>query len=230
MTEYLPLLAAAAVLVLFLKGARDYVTSARALKARRATYFAALSPRLTRMEPSGFPRASLTHRGQSFDLQVLPDALSFRKLPCLWLMVTLTEPQNLTGETRIMARPSGLEPFSTHASLPFEAPLPEGFPGCTLRTTDPKALPPELIPPLAPLFQDPKVKEITLSPKGLRLVILAEEAPRNAYLIFREAELPQAILNPKAVHAVMDRLITLAESLTPEGLPPESLTPESLRA
>ncbi|NBZ86234.1 hypothetical protein [Stagnihabitans tardus] len=215
MTQVFPLIAGAALLALLLKGALDYLRAARALKSRRAEYFAGLQPRLTRLTPSGFARASLTHGGQSFDLQAIPDALSFRKLPCLWLMVTLTEPQPLAAETRIMARPSGLEPFSTHANLPFEVPLPEGFPDCTLRTSDPAQLPRDLIPSLAPLFQDPKVKELTLSPKGLRLVILAEEAPRNAYLIFREAELPQASLNPKAVQAVMDRLITLSESLNP---------------
>lgn len=211
MTQLFPLLAAAGLAGLLLKGARDYRRAAQALQTRRATYFAALHPRLTRAEPSGFARAALTWKGHSFDLQALPDALSMRKLPCLWLMVTLTEPQPIAAETRIMARASGLEPFSTWEHLPFEPALPPDFPDCTLRSSAPLPLAQASLSRLAPLFADPRVKELTLSPKGLRLVILAEEAPRNAYLIFREAELPQRPLDLSRVHDLMDRLITLAQ-------------------
>ena len=130
---------------------------------------------------SGFPRARLIRHGLRYDLQLIPDALSIRKLPCLWLMVTLTEPQARHHETRIMARASGLEPFTTFADLPHDIALPPGFPpDCTARGTAPESPDSRL----ATLMADPSVKELTLSPRGLRLVILAEEAPRSAYLLF----------------------------------------------
>ena len=223
MMQYLPLLAAAVVAWVFLRGARDYRAAARRRNRLRASYFTALTPRLTRTEPSGFPRVALDLQGRPFDLQAIPDSLSFRKLPCLWLLVTLTAPQPFRAETRIMARASGLEPFSTFATLPCELPLPAGFPDhCTLRTTDPAALPD--LAPYAGLFNDPKVKELTLSPKGLRLVVLAEEAPRTAYLLYREAELPSAPLDPARAQALMQALIALeAEAALP---PPTAPSPE----
>lgn len=214
MTAILSLLVAAGLAFLFLRGLRDHWTAARARKARRAGYFASLSPEAMRPTPSGFARASLTRDGARFDLQALTDALSFRKLPCLWLMVTLPRPQPLGGETRLMARASGLETFSTFAEMPHEIALPPGFPpNVTLRCTDPSAVPGALIPRLAPLFADPGLKEITLSPKGLRLVHLAEEAPRNAYLLFRDAELPQAPLDPARVETMARDLLSLEKAL-----------------
>lgn len=205
------LVAALALGRMLVRGIADYRRRARALAERRAGCFDALSPRLTRLQPSGFARAALTHQGHDFDLQLVPDALSFRKLPCLWLLTTLTEAQPLKAETRIMARASGLEPFSTFADMPFEVALPPGFTGCTLRTTDPSALPD--LAPIAALFADPKVKELTLSPKGLRLVTLAEEAPRTAYLLYREAALPERPLDATLVRATMERLCALAAQL-----------------
>ena len=48
----------------------------------------------------------------------------------------------------------------------------------------------------AALFADPLVKELVISPKGLRLVILAEEADRGRYLLFRDAEMGRMPLDP----------------------------------
>ena len=60
---------------------------------------------------------------------------------------------------------------------------------------------------LAPLFSDPKVKEAVLSPKGIRLVVLAEEGDRANYLIFRDAELGR---HPLAAARLGNLLETLA--------------------
>lgn len=210
MTQTLTLIAAAALVWYLIRSLQDASRASLRRQALRRDYFAALTPDQTRTEPSGLPRVALTHDGHRFDLQAIPDALALRKLPCLWLMVTLTEPQALTAETRIMARPSGLEPFSTFASLPHQIPLPPDFPSdCALRSTEPQPVLPQ---GLADLFTDPKVKELTLSPKGLRFVVLIEQAPRNAYLIFREADLPQTPLNPATAQTLMTQLITLQKA------------------
>ena len=68
------------------------------------------------------------------------------------------------------------------------------------RCDDPALVPAALSHHCA-IFADPLVKELVVSPKGLRIVILADEAARNSYLIFRDAELgmtplPRARLAP----------------------------------
>ena len=189
--------------------------AARGRAASRANYFAAASNLLVdiqrQIQPTGFARIAGRYDGLSFDLQALPDTLTFRKLPALWVMVTVTEPQTSSGEAHIMARANGQESFSTHAQMPVSVHLPPGFPpDCTLRCTDPAALPaPEVLAMIAPLFSDPKVKEAVLSPKGIRLVVLAEEGDRANYLIFRDAELGRTPFAPQRLHHLLSTLADL---------------------
>ena len=135
--------------------------AARGRAASRANYFAAASSFLVdtqrQIQPTGFARIAGRYDGLRFDLQALPDTLTFRKLPALWVMVTITEPQTSSGEAHIMACANGQESFSTHAQMPVSVHLPSGFPpDCTLRCTDPAALPaPEVLAMIAPLFSDP---------------------------------------------------------------------------
>lgn len=154
---------------------------------------------VTQMAPNGFPRMTAYQAALSFDLQLVQDSLTFRKLPTLWLMVTLPQPMPLSARLHIMARPTGLEPFSHFKSLhhSIDLPLPED---CVARCDDPDQVPP-LVSRHCGIFADPWVKELVISPKGLRIVILADEAARTNYLIFRDAELgilplPQARLQP----------------------------------
>jgi hypothetical protein len=194
---------------------RALLSAIPARKAARAGYFAASTDLMRevrqQVQPTGFARVAGRYRGLNFDLQALPDTLSFRKLPALWVMATVTEPQPLHGEAHVMARPSGMESFSTHAQMPFEVTLPPGFPPhATLRCTDPAALPPAaLFARIAPLFAEPKLKEVVLSPKGLRLVLLAEEAERARYLIFRDAELGRSPLPAARLQALLEALSDL---------------------
>ena len=189
--------------------------AARGRAASRANYFAAASTLLVdtqrQIQPTGFARIAGRYDGLRFDLQALPDTLTFRKLPALWVMVTVTEPQPSGGEAHIMARTNGQEIFSTHAQMPVSVHLPPGFPpDCTLCCTDPAALPaPKVLAMIAPLFSDPKVKEAVLSPKGIRLVVLAEEGDRANYLIFRDAELGRTPLAPQRLHYLLTMLADL---------------------
>lgn len=193
--------------------------AARQDRAARAGLLAEVEPLLAeprrRVEPSGYPRLGGSFAGRAVDLRAVPDALAIRKLPALWLLATLTEPQPLAGETRIMQRPSGLEPFSTFADLPAEVTPPPGVPaGCVVRTTSPAHLPPAAI--LAAggrLFDDPAVKELVLSPKGLRLVRLAGEASRPGYLLFRDADLGRTPVPAAMARRMLGALIALSGEL-----------------
>lgn len=153
----------------------------------------------THIAPNGFPRMT-AHKGDLvFDLQLVQDSLTFRKLPTLWLMITLPQSMPVTAQLHIMARPTGFEPFSNFKSLhqSMDLPLPED---CVARCDHPDQVPPQVARHCG-IFADPWVKELVVSPKGLRIVILADEAARTNYLIFRDAELgmtplPQARLQP----------------------------------
>ena len=214
--KLLPLIALA-VLGLWL--AYRLAQSTRLRTTSRAAYFDSVQSLFSggekRIEPTGFPRMSGRREDLAFDLQAVPDTLTFRKLPALWVMVTLTERLPLTATLDLMARPSGNEPFTRFASLPQSLPaLPGLSTEVAIRCDDARALPPaDLLTRHARLFDDPTVKELVLSPKGLRIVILAEEADRGRYLIFREAEMGMTPLATHRLIPLLDRLAAIRKDV-----------------
>lgn len=217
MSPLIPLGIAIAVLGLWL--ALSLLRESRTRTATRATYFDAVKPLFeggeTRVEPTGFPRMTGRRAGLTFDLQAVPDTLTFRKLPALWLLVTLPEPLPLHATLDLMARPSGNEPFTRFNTLPQSLSTPPDLPKeIAIRSDDASRIPPpDLIARHADLFADPRVKELVLSPKGLRIVVLAEEADRGRYLIFREAEMGRTPLSPARLEQLLDRLAAIRKDV-----------------
>lgn len=161
----------------------------------RASIFDDIAPLfdqpLLTQEPDGFARLSGRLNGQRFHLRVMQDTLTMRKLPALWLLTTLAEPQPLTATTDILLRPSGAEPFSPFMRLPVTIAPPPGLPADAGVRSDGKGILPDptiLAPHLAILHEAP-AKELLMTPSGLRIAWLTEEADRTRYLLFRDAEL-----------------------------------------
>lgn len=217
MSPLIPLGLTLAALCLWL--AYRLVQESRARARSRASYFDAVKSLFnggeTRIELTGFPRMTGRREGLAFDLQAIPDTLTFRKLPALWVLVTLPEPLPLQATLDLLARPSGNEPFTRFATLPQSLPTPSDLPKeIAIRSDDATRIPPpDLLARHADLFADPRVKELVLSPKGLRIVILAEEADRGRYLIFREAEMGRAPLSPARLAPLLDRLAAIREDV-----------------
>ncbi len=208
-----PLFLAAALGLLAVFLARQLQRGARARRLAQAAYFRAAAGLLDgvemRVQPSGWARMSGRYQGAQFDLQAVPDTLTFRKLPSLWVMVTMTEPMPVTGEVHVMSRPGQTEVFSTFNALPVSVTLPPGFPEtCALRCDDARALPADLLTARAGLFAARDMKELVISPKGLRIVVLAEEADRGNYLLFRDAEMGR---NPFAAERLLPHLVALTQ-------------------
>ena len=217
MSPLIPLGLAVAALCFWL-GFR-LIRETRARTAARASYFDAVKPLFdggeTRLQPTGFPRMTGRRQGLSFDLQAVPDTLTFRKLPALWVLVTLPDSLPVTATLDLLARPSGTEPFTNFASLPQSLPASPNLPRhLAIRSDDAtRILPAYLVSRHADLFDDPRFKELVISPKGLRIVILAEEADRGRYLIFRDAEMGMTPLPASRLAPILDRLAALREDI-----------------
>ncbi|MCQ0092925.1 hypothetical protein [Roseovarius sp. M141] len=169
---------------------------------------------------SGFARLGGHYRGVEADIQVLPDTLTFRKLPALWVLVTLPGPLPVGATMNLMIRPTGVEPFSRFQTLSHQLDRPDDFPeDCAVRTDSRAHMPPEdLVRAHLHIFDDPKVKELVISPKGVRIVFLAEEAQRSRYLIYRDAEMGVAPLAPDLLQPKLDQLIALRADVLNAGV------------
>ena len=169
---------------------------------RRGRFLSALAglfeDRREVVQPSGFPRLAGVHEGVAFDLQVVPDTLSLRKLPALWVIVSIPAPLPGVAVVDVMLRPTGMESFSHFSSLPVQVTVPADFPeDCAIRADVPGAVPHAgLIRDVLDAVDQDRLKEILVTPKGVRLVFLAEEAARGRYLLYRDAEMGRVPLAP----------------------------------
>jgi hypothetical protein len=139
-----------------------------------------------------YPRLRGRWRGLAVDLRPVADTAALRKLPCLWLQVTLTAPTGSPGVLDVLLRPVGTEYWSPAAELPIVADTPAGLPETAqLRLSSEAAA--RLLPVAAAqgdLLAQPGAKELVIAPKGVRLTVQLAEAERGSYLLFREARFP----------------------------------------
>ncbi len=178
------------------------------------------APRMGRGD-SGFARLGGRYLEVEADIQALPDTLTFRKLPALWVLVTLPGPLPVGATMNLMIRPTGIEPFSRFQTLSHQLDRPDDFPeDCAIRTDSRAHMPPEdLVRAHLHIFDDPRVKELVISPKGVRIVFLAEEAQRSRYLIYRDAEMGVTPIAANLLKPKLDQLIALRADVLDAAAP-----------
>lgn len=164
---------------------------------------------------TGYPR--LVGRYHGLPVQVLPviDTLPTRRLPALWVLVTLQCALPVSARFDLMMRPNAATTFSNFDLLPATIETPRGFPEyAVLRTDDPqKLLPPQVVAPHLDVFEDSRAKELLITPNGVRLVWLVAEANRARYGVFRQADFGDADLDPSDLQNLLDRLVALRQAI-----------------
>jgi hypothetical protein len=163
----------------------------------------------------GYPQLVGRYRDLPVRLHPVIDTLAIRKLPSLWLLATIPEPLPLRATFDLMMRPAGPTTFSNFDHLPMTLDaLPDLPPYAVVRTDDAQhVLPYHVVAPHLDIFADPRVKELLITPKGLRVVWQAAEADRARYGILRQAEFGATELDPQRTCELLDRLIALRKSI-----------------
>lgn len=164
---------------------------------------------------SGYRKVTGRYRDLPVQLEPIVDTLSVRKLPTLWLMVTIPAPVAVRATFDMMMRSNGLEVFSRFNELPDAVAAPDGFPEwAAIRSDDPAGLPDaNIIKRYLGPFESGDGKELLISRKGVRIVLLAAEAGRSHYLIFRDARFGPQRVAAKRLRAILDDLIALRADL-----------------
>ena len=184
----LPLLLAASAIAFVLLGVRQARRQATEKRAILTPCLGSLTdPRLS-LAPDGYPRASGRLDGRECRLAIIPDTLTLRRLPQLWLTVALSSPRVLPSLV-VTARPRGDDYVSKAFDYPLQIDVPSWLPrDVMIRVGTDTSYPAlELLRgPLAVLFEDPLVKELSLDPKGFRLVYRLAEGERANHLLLRQ--------------------------------------------
>ena len=209
---------AAAVLAFLL--ARQYGDARSRRKAAPQRFFAAASEVLQSTaisagETAGTYLMTGQYRGHAVQVKALVDTLAVRKLPSLWLMVTIPEPLPLTATFDLMMRPAGPATFSNFDHLPVTVERPPEFPEqAVIRTDDPAhLLPTHVVAPHLDPFFGRQAKELLITPKGIRMVLLLAEGDRARYGVFRQAEFGEVILEKAMLTDILERLLALRASI-----------------
>lgn len=153
-----------------------------------------------------------TAGGHRVKLEVIADSLVTRRLPQLWLRVTLYDAAFERPTIGALARPTGSEYYSLVHDMPDWIAPPVGGAPMLLRG-DATATPAQIervLHHFAGLFADAAVKEAVISPRGVRIIRQAAQGERAAHLFLRQSRFPIT-----AIPAVeIGKAIALATALT----------------
>jgi hypothetical protein len=144
------------------------------------------------IRPDGFPAlAGRLPDGRRMSAELIADTLVFRRLPQLWLIVTISENMGDSGPSiGGLSRPMGAEFYALVPGLPLLLRLPDGAGSSLLvkGSDDITAAAAErLVDELARLFDDDQaLKEILATPRLTRIVRQAAEGQRGAHLLLRQ--------------------------------------------
>lgn len=198
-----------------------YVKENRRETSRRSAVFDACRGHLEneslRLEDNGYPSLRGDYHGTRVDLRLAVDTIQLRKLPVLWLMVTIHRPVAIKGVVDIMTRATNCEIFSPHNGLAHSVPLPEGWPGeINIRADDRQMAAPVLErveKPVVDFVADNRGKEILITPRGVRLVYRLCESDRGHYLLTRLPKFEGDRVSFDMVEPLIAQAMSVAEHL-----------------
>ncbi|CAG0956455.1 hypothetical protein MTYP_00487 [Methylophilaceae bacterium] len=162
----------------------------------------------------GLPLLRGEYAGYRVSLGIVEDTVAWRKLPPMWLLVTVHGNSASEGSLDFVARPSNNEFYSPSWQWDGNLRIPAGWPQHAILKYCRRPAGLELLNPHVPrLFADNRMKELLLTPQLLRLTYMAKQADRGEYLIMRNAvydavPIARAMVEPLLQQAVaMRRLV-----------------------
>lgn len=190
-------------------------TRARAARAAMLDACGALieAPVLGR-DGSGYPTLDGRFGGVPVAVRLMAEAVAFRRLPQLWLSVSVHAPTGQGATLDLLRRASGIE-FYAPSDLPVRPPVPEGWPAdvSLAGSRGAPALLDRAAPALAGLLADPRIKEVLIAPRGVRIVTQLCEGERGAYLLLRESRFALTRIEPEILLPHLFRAAELSRRL-----------------
>lgn len=196
-----------------------------------ADCLAAIEHPVTKQDDVNFPILTGEYKGYSVRLEPVFDQMTFRKLPSLWMSVTIYRPIPVDGTLDYLVRPQNTEFYSPWSRLPYDLNIPHGWPAHAVLRSDVEApVPLELISPFIGIFQDdPKVKELLITKSGVRFVYQIDESQRSHYLVLRQPLFESLRVDRDKLLVVLDSAINLADALVEREIKPIAVQVEMAR-
>jgi hypothetical protein len=189
------------------------VRDQRAARLARVHLLDAAAPLFDRSlithEEDGFPRLTGRRAASNIDVRLLSDTMTMRRLPQLWLQVTVLRRRPGLASLAVLARPSGYEFYSLTERLHHVIDPPEGLPSEIIVRGDnarAEALLEKAHAALAAILADPKVKEVVIAPEGVRILRQAAEGRRGEHLLLRQAVFDDAAVSAETLSNILEAI------------------------
>lgn len=156
-------------------------------------------------------------------IELIADTLVFRRLPQLWLQVTLVETSiRKRPSIGALARPTGAEYYSIVHGLPHWMEPPQTDAPLLIRGdgTASVAQIERMSALFRSLFSDPTVKEAAITPRGVRVIRQAAQGDRGAHLILRQTQFPVGAVSPELVQLAISEAEALRQVLSGDASAP----------
>ena len=175
-----------------------------------------------------YPKLRGRYRGYEVTIDAVVDHIAVRKLPSLWLRATVLTEIPYAGACDVMARAHNVEFFSPAGDFQHVLKLPAGWPDhLTVKSDDPTVTPPEaILTRHIGIFDEPRMKELLVTPRGIRVVRQTAQASRAEYMVLRQSLFGAVRVPRDQLAAMLDAATALAEDLK-KSTASESAKPES---
>jgi hypothetical protein len=165
---------------------------------------------------SAFPLLTGNYKGHAVRIEAVPDSLGYRKIPSLWLSVSIVRELRLGGAFDFLVRPQNIEFYSPGERLSHSIEVPPSWPVHASARVDCR----DWEPPVAlldqhvrALFADPKAKELMVSPRGARIVYQADQGRRDHYLVLRQPRFESLSVAPALLSRLLDLAVAVCDDL-----------------
>jgi hypothetical protein len=162
----------------------------------------------------GYPTVTGRYRGDAVKVELLVDTLTIRRLPRLWLVVTVLRPLPVPVPVDVVLAPLSSDIVSPGTAFRYEHEPPARWPAhIRIASREPTRLT-ELyeVSALADLLHDPLCKSVVLAPGGVRLVRELARGDVASYRVVRRPNF-QLDLRTEDVRPVLDAVAGVADGV-----------------
>lgn len=168
----------------------------------------------THYEKNGFPSIQGEYDGFRVTLDLVPDTMTMRKIPPLWLMITIKANNKTKGSLDFLVRPQNTEFYSPGWQWDGYFDTPEHWPQHSIAKYKESAVPVELLEHSLPdLFADEKVKQLLVTSDGLRVTYMVKQAIRGEYLLMRGAIFDKEPIDNNVVKTMLETAIAMRKKI-----------------
>lgn len=169
-----------------------------------------------KLSPQGvdFPKLRGQYDGFDVLLELVADTLAVRKVPPLWLLVTIKGNCLTKGSLDLIVRPQNNEFYSPAWQWSGHLQAPDNWPAHSMIKYQDEPAAVEVLNKFVPLlFADERMKELLVLPSAVRITYMAKQAERGEYMLMRNSIFDAVPLEKELVQRIIMDAIRIRKAL-----------------